>query len=1504
MSSYQSIEYINTSIKEHFKTEDNQLDTTGKINEKIDINTYNYFITNINIPTQNLNKTIRLLYNEIEEESYILQELIKTDPDEYSQFNPQIGTTVFNKTDNSIFVLTDITSNIQYWNKLNNNPFDPSSEIELTGYPVSLTVSHTASFNGETIMNSITLPSDDTTITINNVNKKENETQNASIYTSGKVDELLSTKADIDTSGNIKGISFSTISSNSTNNATENIFAKSDENAKNKTILQNISSLNINNKEIIGIQTNDTTQTDNDDKIITTKKYVDENNIGKKYYVENVLKGEIFNSYTNNIASGDYSHAEGLNTNASGNYSHAAGNNTIADQENMTAIGKYNTENNNGTLFAVGNGSDEYNRQDTLLIKNDGSLISGNNKTFFEKTTTINGITYYNGITYVYYDYINNNDNNIYTVNYYFVVNHYQENIEQSEYFSVYKIDENNNISQVITNYNLSDSQNLPIKFALYARQKRQIQWTQIIYRRHVFLNDHYIYVFDENNGKFTLKYNHKINLSIDVINVYNICYKQNNQYIYIIFSETEPTYYIYRCSIFDDTYNMTSIYSTYNKITSSCLGNRSNLSDIDKFYFSSQGNDNTQIYYLEYNSSEPTQCIEIESDENATISGIIENNNNIYILINSKSNILLYKLNETTTSSSYQYLKTFEINLESINYISPNIIYGKIGDYIVKINENISESISNITYNNYIESNKFYNYLYCILYKNNHIYLFMYKSDVYNYNNIIIKTVPIIPVNYTLIQSDNIYLDSNVNIINETINDSSINNLTVNNLTVNNLIDNLYIKKLFLGDTTVDNDKLKYHQWLNSSGNHLIYSLNKGIEIFSGISSGSGGSLDTSQSGIRFNSLEDTIDIKGRINLPLLNTSSSGDLIGNALTLQTQQSGVTGTKPLQIYQLNSSQVTYPLQMFMNTGVLEILNGPKPSFGNPNTYGIQITTADLNNISIKGNTYFNDKVTFSNGQSIPATISKSSKSNSIASLLSACDNNSIMYSLVLTDDNTYIINKYTTYSYSTIIKELNKDDYPILNNIYFFNNYLLLLSDYKLYYINLDDEELKVNDLLIDSNINKIVIDPRNNNCFYILYNSYDYFSKYNLNNDKFIKYDYQVFTSDNGYNINELNIINMIFYNNNIIFIHEIIKINDNYYIEYSICDESNKYSVNKKQFDSVIFTETDELIDTYIYDNYIYFLIVNNGFNNNFIKINTNNLNDYIVYNNIINDNITKYNQNIYYKYNKEYFYLVSNNFIYYYNVLNDIIQLENKLYADGCKYITYNQDIYMTNSNVCNLKGGAEINGNILLNGTIKTSTLNAAQLNISDIDVNVNKTILHNTLIYGNIENYQVGQPVFIKDNKTYTLQRKSNDGKYPVYEYIEINDNNYVNNPINQIPMITNENNSKFIGVITAIYPNGMLLKINDITSNYIKINNDTIDFATHGDYIFKVDNNKINHQTTSNNSKVYEVGDEILYDGRIVDPESPLSRKLEKMIIGTITYIPENKNDYVSVFKN
>lgn len=140
--------------------------------------------------------------------------------------------------------------------------------------------------------------------------------------------------------------------------------------------------------------------------------------VGKKY--PGSTGGEIFNDYTNNEASGNYSHAEGYNavatgnyshaegwyTNATGNYSHAEGTSsatgegshaegissiatgrashaggegTYADQTTQTAIGTFNTPHNSNCLFVVGNGTSDQVRCDAFAVYNNGQLKVNNN---------------------------------------------------------------------------------------------------------------------------------------------------------------------------------------------------------------------------------------------------------------------------------------------------------------------------------------------------------------------------------------------------------------------------------------------------------------------------------------------------------------------------------------------------------------------------------------------------------------------------------------------------------------------------------------------------------------------------------------------------------------------------------------------------------------------------------------------------------------------------------------------------------------------------------------------------------------------------------------------------------------------------------------------------------------------------------------------------------------------------------------------------------------------
>lgn len=79
-------------------------------------------------------------------------------------------------------------------------------------------------------------------------------------------------------------------------------------------------------------------------------------------------------------AQGQASHAEGCNTHALGPYSHAEGHNTYANENSMTAVGKYNLYDNNqptlnqGKLFVVGNGTADNARSDAFCVRDDGNL--------------------------------------------------------------------------------------------------------------------------------------------------------------------------------------------------------------------------------------------------------------------------------------------------------------------------------------------------------------------------------------------------------------------------------------------------------------------------------------------------------------------------------------------------------------------------------------------------------------------------------------------------------------------------------------------------------------------------------------------------------------------------------------------------------------------------------------------------------------------------------------------------------------------------------------------------------------------------------------------------------------------------------------------------------------------------------------------------------------------------------------------------------------------------
>ena len=95
----------------------------------------------------------------------------------------------------------------------------------------------------------------------------------------------------------------------------------------------------------------------------------------------------------NTIASGYSAHAEGRETSAIAAYAHAGGYGTIANQDAMTAIGKYNVSSNTvNTLFVVGDGSISL-RSNAFKVNSLGSNIEKTNLVPSSVQAKVNGVS-------------------------------------------------------------------------------------------------------------------------------------------------------------------------------------------------------------------------------------------------------------------------------------------------------------------------------------------------------------------------------------------------------------------------------------------------------------------------------------------------------------------------------------------------------------------------------------------------------------------------------------------------------------------------------------------------------------------------------------------------------------------------------------------------------------------------------------------------------------------------------------------------------------------------------------------------------------------------------------------------------------------------------------------------------------------------------------------------------------------------------------------------------
>lgn len=99
---------------------------------------------------------------------------------------------------------------------------------------------------------------------------------------------------------------------------------------------------------------------------------------------------EIFNDYSNNIAIGVNSHAEGSNTIALGANSHAEGNGTKAYSNFQHVQGKYNVEDDQDKFaFIIGNGADNITRSNALTVEWNGDTWCAGNMTLGENNSPV-----------------------------------------------------------------------------------------------------------------------------------------------------------------------------------------------------------------------------------------------------------------------------------------------------------------------------------------------------------------------------------------------------------------------------------------------------------------------------------------------------------------------------------------------------------------------------------------------------------------------------------------------------------------------------------------------------------------------------------------------------------------------------------------------------------------------------------------------------------------------------------------------------------------------------------------------------------------------------------------------------------------------------------------------------------------------------------------------------------------------------------------------------------
>ena len=166
----------------------------------------------------------------------------------------------------------------------------------------------------------------------------------------------------------------------------------------------------------------------------------------------------------------------------------------------------------------------------------------------------------------------------------------------------------------------------------------------------------------------------------------------------------------------------------------------------------------------------------------------------------------------------------------------------------------------------------------------------------------------------------------------------------------------------------------------------------------------------------------------------------------------------------------------------------------------------------------------------------------------------------------------------------------------------------------------------------------------------------------------------------------------------------------------------------------------------------------------------------------------------------------------------------------------------------------------------------------------INISYSQTITHLSPVMNenDFEEIVIGSPVFA-DGNTYLV---SEDGLFV---------QSSVNDTKDCVPGSTHTGTYKtFIGICVCKYAIGDKKEIGTMMTTEFEFKQNCIEFATHGDFLFKIPSD---HQASE-----YTVGDTITFEGNIIDDEISITNRTIKSTIGTVTKIFA-EDDYLAVFK-